>query len=100
RDDFFKSRLEAPGFVSASIASSDADSLLGQTFSVSGSRRRIANSYFPIVAGYGAHRVGQSQDAAKLADGTSADPAASLFSADARLRNAEEWLLQIDYASR
>ena len=49
-----------------------------------------------FCCGYGAgRRLGESA----LVDEDEDDPTASLFSEDAPLRNAEEWLLQLDYAA-
>jgi predicted ATPase len=55
--------------------------------------------YFPLLAAYGANRIGSTTTSLSDA-GSSQDSTASLFSPEARLRNAEEWLLQVDYASR
>jgi hypothetical protein len=51
---------------------------------------------FPVCYAYGAgRRMGQGT----LAEPTQDDPAATLFSDYWELRNAEEWLLQTDYAA-
>ncbi len=51
----------------------------------------------PFCYAYGAaRRVGS----ASLAEGEADDPTATLFSDRAELRNAEEWLLQLDYAAK
>lgn len=58
-------------------------------------RASKGNGHLWCVA-YGAGRVVGS---ASLTDGEANDPTATLFSDRAELRNPEEWLLQLDYAS-
>ncbi len=46
-----------------------------------------------------AYGAGRRTSSSRLASERRDDPLASLFSEDASLRNAEEWLLQLDYAA-
>ena len=58
--------------------------------------RLLGNVYSLISYGYGATR---RMGSASLTDKNSDDTTASLFDNDARLINAEEWLLQADYSA-
>jgi energy-coupling factor transporter ATP-binding protein EcfA2 len=60
----------------------------------------MKSPYFSLIAAYGANRTATSRDAVSLSEAEIAGPMATMFSPDAKLRNAEEWLLQVDYASR
>ena len=52
--------------------------------------------YLSLIAAYGANRTATSREAVSLSEGEIAGPMATMFLPDAKLRNAEEWLLQVD----
>jgi AAA domain len=96
-DKFIEQRLSSNNSMLTISGGPKTGKMLLQEFS---SHNDFQHSYFSLFVAYGANRIGLPSVTPHLSDDAFGGATSSLFSIDARLRNAEEWLLQIDYASR